>query len=116
MNSVDREMLLLVAKAVGFKLFEHRGDFYTHYVDDRDACKDWSPLKYNEDALWLATECQLNVFHIGGRVYAMESEADLEYEYSEYYRDHADKHEATRRVIVQAVYETEKLKQGSEDE
>ena len=55
----DRELLELAAKAAGIKLYEHRGSFYLHYVDDRDACSCWNPLQDDGDALRLAVKLNL---------------------------------------------------------
>ena len=59
MNALDKKLLMCAASAAGIKLYEHREQFYLHYVDDRDACGPWNPLTVDGDALRLAVKLGL---------------------------------------------------------
>jgi hypothetical protein len=61
-NMTDRELLEAAARAAGLKLYEHRGAFFLHYVDERDSCGSWNPLTDDGDALRLACKLHINVF------------------------------------------------------
>lgn len=54
------EITVLNAIALDQFVYYHRGDFYPHYVDDRDACADWHPARAGS-ALQIATALQLSI-------------------------------------------------------
>lgn len=99
----DKELLELAAKAAGIDLAET-------YTDEwRPGIKDWwNPLHDDGDALRLATELGLNVFHTSGACYAMPSDDDGELEQKVSYRDAGGKHQATRQAIVRCAAEMAK--------
>lgn len=110
----DRELLERAAKAAGYKLAKWR--HVTPFLDVFEGLKlagagddlhdEWNPLEDDGDALRLATDLELNVFHAAGNAYAMQSEDDGHQCVS--YRDAGGKHAATRRAIVRAAAEMEK--------
>lgn len=112
----DRELLELAATAAGMKarwfkvkkwrqyptckiLCGHNDVFGTHHS------KPWNPLTDDGDALRLATDLDLNVFHAAGACYAMPSDDDGSIEICVSYRDAGDKHTATRLAITRAAAE-----------
>jgi hypothetical protein len=57
----NAELIKAAGTKVGQFLYEHRGSFYKHYVDDRDACASWNPLRHIDDAMELVLKCELNI-------------------------------------------------------
>lgn len=58
---MNRELLETIAKLLGLTLYEHRGRFYTHYVDDRDACGSWDPTKDDGECAKMESALGINV-------------------------------------------------------
>ena len=92
----DRELLELAAKAAGIKKSD---------AINRIEFNQWNPLTDDGDALRLATEIKLNVFHAANSAYALPSEDVVSEEQRVLYGDAGGKHSATRRAIVRAAAE-----------
>lgn len=102
----DRELLEMAAKAAGIELdFTIRGDFPPYFVNERGGHSSWNPLTDDGDALRLAIDLELNVFHTSGRAYAMPSDYESDNEQTVSYSDSGGKYAATRRAIVRAAAE-----------
>lgn len=43
-----------IAKSVNQFVYEFNGELYPHYVDERDACMPWSPLRLMANAMQVA--------------------------------------------------------------
>jgi hypothetical protein len=102
----DKELLEFAAKAAGIDVgiwtSAYRG---TDFGAFETKGPHWNPLNDDGDALRLANELELNMFHVGGNAYAMESESDGSDEQVVSYRDCKDRHEAMRRAIVRTAAE-----------
>lgn len=57
----NAELIKAAAEKVGQYLYEHRGSFYKHYVDDRDACASWNPLRHMNDAMEILMKKELDI-------------------------------------------------------
>lgn len=112
----DRELLELAAKAAGIDLdCTVRPDCKPFYHSDRNAFAiaggGWfAPLTDDGDALRLATELELNIFHVANSAYAMPSDDDGTNEQQVSYSDAGGKNVATRLAIVRAAAEIGKDK------
>lgn len=92
----EYELLALSAVAAGYTLTNCR-EFM---------CRDgveWNPLTDDGDALRLATDLELNVFHAVAACYAMTADSEIEASVS--YRDVGCNHRATRLAIVRVAAE-----------
>lgn len=104
----DRELLQLAAKTIGLELegdlYGNPGPWMPMYYQGK-TYHPWNPLKDDGDALRLANELELNIFHSRGNAYAMESESDQSDEQIVSHRNCKDKNEAMRRAIVRVAAE-----------
>ncbi|MFT0546973.1 hypothetical protein ACMHYO_11595 [Allopusillimonas ginsengisoli] len=104
----DRELLELAAKAAGLPVDMTNeggiGWFACGKSDDGETVW-WNPLKSDGDALRLAVDLDLNVFHAANCAYAMSSENDESNEQRVSYAGAGDKYKATRIAIVRAAAE-----------
>lgn len=101
----DRELLEAAARAAGRKVFSYIDDpIFGSGINDGETDNGlWNPLENDGDALRLAVDLNLNVFHTGGCAYAMESDSDGCDEQKVSYYGIGDKHAATRLAIVCAA-------------
>ena len=115
----DQELLEMAAKAIGL---EHEGyanpacgDYYHPRDGDAglrtsfdvknesslcDGSGAWNPLTNDGDALRLAVNLRMNVFHAVGAAYSLPSDDDGDFEKVVSYRDAGGPEKATRKAIV----------------
>ncbi|CAB4122422.1 hypothetical protein UFOVP37_12 [uncultured Caudovirales phage] len=107
----DRELIRLAAKAAGVNGPQVQGFDGMVIGNERDGHIFWNPLKDNGDALRLAVDLRMEVYHgedEGAAVYASytnPSRAAIAYmiEYYDDINNMGDPYAATRRAIVRAA-------------
>lgn len=102
LNSEDRELLELAAKAAGILVdFTNDGQIVWNVTDDQGHYSLWNPLRSDGDALRLAMSLSLSIIHsLSGEVMVMNHDASISKQES---RDIFES--ATRRAIVRVAAE-----------
>jgi hypothetical protein len=99
-ESDDKELLELAAKAVGIQLdFTVRGDHPPYYINERGGHSSWNPLENNDDAFKLSIDLDMGVSQEPMAAVAIRGNVEK----IELYENHPYRWSATRRAIVRVA-------------